>query len=504
MAEQKTTKSKDAKLTGFEQEQIETLKQISAYKEACEANIVSILYKNPNRIYESNLKLEDFSHNTWRVYFQIASDIILLEEKSILDDITVGLYLEKHSKLQVKYNDYGGYETIINASAYVKEENLNGYIKELHKWNAVMKLTKLKFPMKDRLSSYCDMTAEDIYNEMEALINHTFVNVESDVKSYNAFDSMSEFVEELNKGSGVGMEFYNAEILTREVGGFNCNGNILGIGANSGIGKSTMAINYVAPSVIKYNEKMVMIINEEDERKVKKELLVWVANNIFKEELHKYVLRDGNFSEEHKKLLKKCADWLEEKKENRNITIIPLEKYSVRTVIKIIKKYSSMGVKYFILDTLKESSDSKTDDIFKSMMRDMVDLYDVIKPSAKNVGLLVTYQLGKASIKQRYLTNNEIGQAKSVVDVMSVNLMMRRPFDDEFEGGKREITGYKLQGKNGKSKIPFKLNKDKNYMIMFIPKNRFGSTDAFQIISECDLSTNTYKDLGICNITQDW
>ena len=98
-----------------------------------------------------------------------------------MDDITVGLYLEKHLKLQEKYNDYGGYNTIINAGAYVKEENFDGYIKELHKWNTVIKLTKLNFPVKDRLSDYNDMTTEEIYNELETLLNHTFVNVESDV-----------------------------------------------------------------------------------------------------------------------------------------------------------------------------------------------------------------------------------------------------------------------------------------------------------------------------------
>ena len=93
---------------------------------------------------------------------------------------------------------------------------------------------------------------------------------------------------------------------------------------------------------------------------------------------------------------------------------------------------------------------------------------------------------------------------KSIVDVMSVNLMIRRPFEDEYEGGKHEIIGYRFEGQNGKSKIPFKLKRDKHYMITFIPKNRFGQTDAFQITSEFDFSTNTNKDIGICNIIQDW
>lgn len=495
---------KSAKLSPFEQELIETLKKISEYKEACEANIVSILYKNPELLYETQLELNEFSHNVWKVYFTIANDLVLVEEKKVLDDITVGLYLEKHSKLQKQYDEYGGYDIITKAGAYVKEENFDGYIRDLQKWNKVIELARWGIPVKDRLSDYCDMKTEEIYNEFESFINHTFMNVENDVKSYNAFEGIHDFIAELDEGSGVGMPLHNCNILNKEIGGLNACGNIYGLGANSGVGKSTTAINYIIPSIIKYDEKIVMIINEEDEKKVKKELLIWVANNIFKEELHKYILRDGKFTNETKELLRKCADWLEEKKDSRNVTIIPLEKYSVKTAIKIIKKYCSMGVKYFILDTLKESCDAKTDDIFKSMTRDMVDLYDVVKPSAKNVCLFVTYQLGKASIKQRYLTNNEIGMAKSIVDVMSVNLMMRKPFDDEFEGGKREIIGYKLEGKNGKSKIPFKLDREKNYMIMFIPKNRFGSTDAFQIISEYNLSTNVYKDLGITNIVQDF
>ena len=100
-----TTKSttKGKKLSAFEEELIETVKKINEYKEACEANIVSILYKNPDSIYETNLSLDEFNNNIWRVYWTIANDIIKLERKSSLDDITVGLNPEKHSKWRAKY-----------------------------------------------------------------------------------------------------------------------------------------------------------------------------------------------------------------------------------------------------------------------------------------------------------------------------------------------------------------------------------------------------------------
>ncbi len=501
---QKNT-TKKPKLTPFEEEMVSTIKKINEYKLACEANIVAIFYSKPDFILETSLKLEDFGQNLWKVYFAIARDLVLLEKKSVLDEVTVGLYLEKHDKLKEKYDEYGAYETISNATAYIKAGNLDGYIQELKKWNAVIKLAKCGFPVNDKISEYADMSAEEIFQQLETLLNHTFINVDSEVKSYNAVEGLQDYIDEMNEGYAVGMPLSSCSILNREIGGLNFNGHIYGLGAASGVGKSTMAINYIVPSVLKYDEKVVFIINEEDVTKVRRELLIWCANNVFKEELHKYVLRDGKFDETTLALLRKCADWLEAKKESKHITVIPLEKYSAKLVVKIIKKYNSLGgVRCFVLDTLKESYDATTDDIYKSMTRDMVDLYDVVKPSGKNVCLFVTYQLTKASLKQRYFTNHEIGQSKSIVDVMSVNLMMRPPLLDEFKDGKNELTCYKLEGKNGRSKIPFTLDKEKHYMITFVTKNRFGSTNEYQIISECDLSRNTHRDIGICYVNQDW
>lgn len=493
------------KLSAFEQQKAETIKKVSDYKLQCEANVVAILYKDPEQLYNTDIDLTSFTSNVWKVFWQIAHDIIIVENKNTLDDITIGMYLNKHPKLNEKYVEYGGYDTITAAMGYVKEENLDGYVAELHKWDAVRELCEKGFPVKDRLSDYTDMSEEEIYNEHEAYLNHIFANSSDGIKSVNVFDGMYEFIQELNECSEAGMPFYNADLLNAEVGGFNLNGNIYGLGAGSGVGKSNMAFNWIIPSAMKYGEKVVMCINEEDERRIRKELLIWVANNIFNEELHKRTIRDGGFDGETIALLKKCADWIEQQKDEHILTVIPLERYSVNTVIKIIKKYSSaFGVRIFILDTLKESFDAKTDEIYKSMMRDMVTLYDVVKPSAKNVGLFVTYQLGKGSLKMRYLTNNEIGQAKSIVDVMSVNLMMRRPYEDEYEGGAKEIIGYRPDGKDGKSKIAIKLKKDDNPLITFVCKNRFGVSGGHQVVSSCDLSTNTYKDIGYCNVPQDF
>lgn len=500
-----TVTTKTQKITPFQQEQIEVLRAINEYKVASEMNVVSILYKEPDLLRETNLSMEEFSNNIWKVYFKIAYDLISVEKKNTLDVVTFNLYLDKHKKLAAKVDEYGGYETIESGMSYIKTENFDGYLRDLRKYNALIKLMKLKFPVtKETLSEFNDMTAEEIYDEYTAYLNDTFVNLDNDIKSYNGFDGLDELIDEANKGNNVGMPLHNAELLTKEIGGINMHGNIYGIGAASGVGKSSMAINWLCPSIVKSDIKAVFIINEEDEKRFKKELLLWVCTNELKEPVPKYVFRDGKFDEKTMKTLRKAAAWLEEKKDQHNITIIPLERYSAKIACKLIKKYAAMGVTLFCIDTLKESYDIGNEATWKSLERDMVMLYDTVKPSACNVGLVVTYQLSKGSMKTRHLTNADIGQGRSIVDVMSVNLLMRRPFENEFEGEKNALSIYKYQGKNNNSRISFKLDKHKHYMITFIGKNRFGATDSVAIVSECDLSINKYQDVGYTIVPEDF
>ena len=150
-----TKTNNNAKLTPFEEQNIKALKKINEFSLRCQANIVAIYYKNPELLYESTLTIKDFSNNVWKVFMAIAKGVVLDEKKSTLDEITVLSYLEKHEKLKEKYNEYGGFEVIESAKAYVNESNLDGYIDELKKWGVVIKLAKSGFPVADRLSDYC-------------------------------------------------------------------------------------------------------------------------------------------------------------------------------------------------------------------------------------------------------------------------------------------------------------------------------------------------------------
>lgn len=500
MAENKSSK----KLTPYQEELLKAVKTVKEYKLACEANIVSIYYKKPDLMYDFELNLEDFTENTWRVYWQIAYDIVIKEHKPILDDVTIGLYLEKHNKLKQKYDDYGGYETIEKATEYVKTENLSGYIAELNKWNTVLMMLKNKFPVYDRLSEFADMSLDDIYVEYEAILNHIFINADEDIQSYSIEDDIDELIDELNEGLAVGLPYYEMPLINKETGG-QLTGNITLVGGLSNMGKTTLVRSMCIPASIKNGEKLVIMVNEEGRKKWQREMLVWVANNIYRFDLQKFVVRDGKYSDEVMDMLRKCANWIKEKASDNTVTIIPFNKYRTEKAIKVIKKYASLGVKYFILDTYKADSGSRSDKMWLEMQQSMVDIYDTVKTDGgKDVHIVITFQLAKSSARQRFYSQDNIGQAKNIVDVASTCLMIRDVFEDEYTGEKNALKVYKLEGKNGKSKIPVNLDHNKHYQLIFIVKNREGAANNYQIVIEHDMSRNLLKEIGFTSVPVDF
>lgn len=140
--------TKKSNIPKISEEEIKAIKKVKEYKLICESNIVSILWKDVDLYFDyDSLTLNQFTHNEWKVYYQIGQDIVVKEKKPILDEITVNLYLEKHNKLKSKYDEYGGFATIEKAKEYVKVNNIDGYIEELNKWNTVINLVKNKFPI---------------------------------------------------------------------------------------------------------------------------------------------------------------------------------------------------------------------------------------------------------------------------------------------------------------------------------------------------------------------
>lgn len=484
-------------LTVFEKLQLETKKKILEYKTACDANIVSILYKRPEYFDEIELTRDNFSRNCWKVYFEIAKCLYRDESKKILDEVTVGLYVEKHPKLKEVYLEFGGYEIINESGKYVKEANFEGYLMEQQKWNTVSQLVDKGFPIYDRLSDFADMSSEDIYNEFEALLNSICGNSMIDYSSHDISDNIYGLIDKLNDGEAIGMPYCNMPILTQETSGQLC-GTVTLIGGLSNVGKSSFLRNAVIPTAIKNKERIIIMLNEESYTRWQRELMVYVANNILKRELQKKTVKRGRFEVDKLEVLKESAQWIIDNTKNKLITIINFKQYKTSRVLKVIRKYSALGVKYFALDTFKLDSGNTTSNSWVDMSQNMVEIYDLVKEENKNVHISVTFQLSKSSTRQRYYMIDNIGLAKNIVDTASVCIMIRKVFEDEYSGENKELDIRDLKGEK------VFLEKNKNYQIVFLVKNRDGRANEYQIVIEHDLSRNILKEVGVVNVPLDF
>lgn len=495
----------EEKITPVEKEKLNILKKIVDRKISAEANVVSILYKKPELFNNTDITRDSFSSNIWRVFFVIASAVYKTEDKAKLDDITIGFYLEKHEKLKEKYIEYGGYKTIDTAKKYVDVSNFDGYVKELKKWDAVYNLcNRLNIFIDDKkLSEFSDMTIDEIADEYNCLMNDTFINAEGDIVTYGISTGIDDLIDELDQGMAVGLPYHNMPILTNETGG-QYMGSITLVGGLSNVGKSAFLRNTVIPSIIEHDERIVIMLNEDGLKKWQREFLVYVANNILDIDMQKQTVRDGNYTEEFKDSLRKAAQWIKEKDKDKTIIILPFKRYKTANVIKVINKYSAMGVKYFALDTYKMDADSTNEQSWLQMQQNMVEINDVVKPESKNLHILITFQLSKGSSMQRYYTQDNIGMAKNIVDPASTCLMIRTMFDDEKPGGKRALKVLRREGINKRSEVPVKLDPKKHYQIIFIVKNREGSANQYQIVIEHDLSRNILKEIGYTTVPVDF
>lgn len=496
------------KLTPFQQQQAAVSKKINEIVLNAEASVVGIIYKNPDKLSLLDLKIEEFSNNIYKVY--LATAIGVIRSNMRLTDINCGIYLAKHDKLQKAWRDYGGWKTVVDAGALVDEDSFDGFISEIKKWNAVKELVKLGFPVGERFSEFSDMTAEEIYGQYEGVLNHVFANVDSTVQTYDGFEGLDELIEKWDRGEQVGMPIGPNEssmMVSAEIGGLRP-GNIYCIAGNTGAGKSTLLINYIIPSVIKYKTRCVFIINEEDQEKVKREILLWCCTNILKHPIQKIVLRDGHFDKETKETLRKAAEWLREQTEDHLLTIVPLDTYTADLAIKVMKKYKNLfGVGLFILDTMKESAGTQEEG-WRSILHDSVKLYDAIKPRNMNVTLVVSMQIAKSSMKTKHLSNYDIGMSRSATDVYSASILFRRADTSEMRDGTRAVKYWVDTGKGSRIEyflepVDSKTGKQNFYMIWFFAKNRFGQQDTYSIVTQYDFATNTFKDLGKCVIPDD-
>lgn len=456
---------------------------------------------------EYKLELSHFDKSSpWAFYFSLVTTMIGRKYEAI-DHLSMDSFVDEFlsEKAKGNYQRFGGYETIEIMSEVVDERNIEEYYENVLRYSAIIKISNCGLDIEKHWSKLKDLNYEQVSDYFETMISDVFTDISMgsdkvvDIKS-----GMWDMVLEADKGANRGLPVYS-KLLDSMTNG-QILGNITLLAGGSGQGKSFLTIALTLPKMIEHKEPVVIMANEEELKRWQMQVLIWVAHNVIAREegnKHLEILKNrflkGKFTPDIWEILEKAQTWIDKHVADGLINFINFTSFTMDKVIGIVKRYTArFDIKYFILDTLKLDNDvgSSNDgnNSWLLLQQNMVKLFNVIKASNRNAHIWVTYQLSKEP--RRFLSQNALGISKNVADVVSTLILIR----NLFEGEKDPKTGLKVRDAKGAIKT---LDPDKEYMVLFLDKNRAGST-AQQIILETDKDRNIIRDVGFTVIAEDF
>ena len=324
-------------------------------------------------------------------------------------------------------------------------------------------------------------------------------------------DLLRKSMKEAMAGLDVGMDIYKAPILSRTVKGI-AKGIFTLIGAESGLGKSTLLRNVFLTSFIQNNSKAIVFINEESVKDWVNNLNIAFANQIYHRDGNKNVFKEnvmgGNFKDDDDNIILEAIEEFEDTFEG-SIKLVPLKTYRFEDVTKLIKKHAVLGYEHFLFDTFKPDSSKRGDQARWEKFSDMAQaLYDLIKPENLNVSLTASVQLKIGGSKDKYLTHESVAKGREVVEVADVTMLFRKVYDNEYKNDKNdmpnkhelEVKKYQLKDNKWKT-VDVDLNPKKKHLICFFGKNRRGK-DYQQMVFEINHDTNQIFEMGFTEVKQ--
>lgn len=482
-----------------------------ADKERIDALYVASIYSDINLYHKfpvdskmllgSNTSLKPF-----KLFYGIAERMIH-DGYTTLDAISVDSYVQ--SKLteatQKKYNEYGGFETILKVSELVSTDNIDKYYDDVLKYSALLRLEGKGISIQKHWAHIKPLNYKELSDYISGEYSEVFADVElGGDEVVDIVSDIDKMLSEADKGALNGIP-YGSKILTAYTHGMR-RGEMAILAARSGHGKTFLTTNIVLPELIKHRQRALIICNEEDIAKWQREMLTYVINNViikthpdFKSfpKFSKQRFFEGRFTKQEWALLNTAKEYMENDIAEGYVLFVNLTTFSMDKAIDIIKQYSSKyGVRYYILDTLKLDNDigskSAGDNSWLQLQQSSVKLFNTIKSSNRDSYVLLTYQLNKQNVRK--LTMESLGMSKNIVDVASTVILARNLLEEEKDKDKLKVTDA--------SGEQVKLQEDYEYMILALEKNRAGASGR-EFVLRTDKAHNIIRDVGTTFVPSD-
>ena len=494
-----------------------------------ETLLVAYFWKNPSlyKKYSSRqLGEATFTQDIWWQFYRLGK-IMYDQGIRTFDETSVYSFLETQQdrSLIARYLEFGGYNIIEQAIEEVEgdSENIGYHIDEIQKYqilrqyqidgllnpDAIMKIKGKEINVLDNLIR---MTLEQLKSFFKYKMTKPFTSANSgNIKVKKLIAERQETFEELNKGISLGLPFREAPRLTKITKGAKL-GNLTYLVLSSGIGKTSFSMEKYILSLIENEEKAQLYANEEGILRFRNTMYATISANIISnpknknkswyhpEVISRERLMAGKFTQKEWAILNKIDEYLETKDDDI-IMFFEIEKYVFDEVIENIETYRPLGYKHILFDTFKPDLSKGEHARWEKFSNHAQALDNCIKEGANNCACIANVQL-KIGKEYRYLDLGVIGKALEISEVAGTIMAGRLMFADEYPGGTHELNAYdyKINEFIGEvEKVPYELDPEKTYLILFVPKNRFGGT-LEQIVFEVDYDTNSWKEVAYVKV----
>jgi hypothetical protein len=441
----------------------------------------------------------------------------------------------KDANSEKMFDAFGGFDTIreIQDEVIDREDNFDSYYEEVKKYNILKQLYDLfgqKVLEKTDKYDYKKLNKEMLHTYWNDKVNNVGIDNDAKYDCYYLLDGLKEDVKEWDVSPDVGLPFYNSRWMTKICTGWDF-GNLYIYGGFGGSGKTSLTFNKIIMSCIENQEKLLIIANEQGIKEFRK-LLVATALGIKEIYLKRQRLNEGSFSEEEKNKLNNAIEWIDSfaKGNNKLIAFAFMEDYIMSDVKKIIKRFAMRGYKSVMIDTGKPSDGNAAErQRWEIFTEDFKQLYKLCRPNGGglNLRMWVNVQLADTALTRRYLNEHAFGESKKIKNEASVVFMGRSLWDDEYEGGDKEIIAFKWtkvkaddpnnpfadEGElvRKEFKLPRYYEKDgkkheNQYYLIFTPKNRRGQDNKNGqdiLIMRANFNSNTWTEVGWTKIIDD-
>lgn len=509
------------------------VEKISNQAKINEAYFVGLLWANPidgYGEYAETISMDEFIHGVWGFYFELGRRMYSSGIKTF-DQISVKKFV-KDIGVEKDFEGYGGLDTIDDAVEIVKanSENIEHYYETIKRNYTLQQLYLLfgdKVFLKKNKYNYEIMNREQLTIFWTDKLNKLSLNNVNNYEAENLYIDYETFIKKLEEDSAEMLPLYESSLWNNITQGV-ARGHVFMFGGFGNAGKSSIMAEKFVMSCLANDEKLLIVLNEETAQSFRQKIILSILNHEFKTGFDRKHMVNGLLTDDDKELIKLAIERWHEliNGENASIKVIFMERYVMSDLEKIIRFWANRGYINLVIDTHKVSDDSKYDQRWQIFVEDMKTIYRLTRKNANGCFLRtwVNFQLADIAVKYRYLTFDAMAEGRGAKNEASVVQMFRSVWSDEYgdeddddedEKNKKKKKKHGLIcWKNKQNEITgewekeyFSLEKGKNYILVFTPKNRFGTNnDNGQpvLVVECNFVRNAFYEKGWCFVPKDF